>query len=119
MPRAYVVLVAALIVLGLSVPMATAAKLDKGMRTPPTTLPNYHKALWMSEWVACWRPETMDQLALELRMRVKMRRAKTPQAAARLLSQRAMRFLYEDPLELKIALDGCRNGILWRHYHGR
>jgi hypothetical protein len=28
-----------------------------------------------------------------------------------------MQFLYEDPLELKTAIEGCRNGILWRFYH--
>jgi hypothetical protein len=116
-PRARVVILAALLAVGLSVPLAGAAMVDKGLRTPPKTLPPYHKALWMSEWVACWRPETMEQLALELRMRPQMRRAKSPQAAAVILSTRAMRFLYEDPLELRIARDGCRNGILWRYYH--
>ena len=34
-----------------------------------------------------------------------------------MLSVRAMRFLYEDPVELAVARDGCRNGILWRFYH--
>jgi hypothetical protein len=42
----------------------------------------------------------------------------TPQQGARALSIRAMQFLYEDPAELKTAREGCRNGILWRFYHG-
>ena len=41
----------------------------------------------------------------------------TPQQSAKLLSKRAMRFLYEDPVELQTAIEGCRNGILWRFYH--
>jgi hypothetical protein len=118
MPRASVLFVVPLVSLALAFPAAGAA-VDKGRRTPPLTLPNYHKALWMSEWVACWRPSSMMQLAVELRMGPQLARAKTPQIAARLLSSRAMRYLYEDPLEKQIALEGCRNGILWRYYHGR
>ncbi len=34
---------------------AASASVDKGISKPPTHLTNYHKAIWMSEWVACWR----------------------------------------------------------------
>jgi hypothetical protein len=88
---------------------------DKGTSRPPAKLTNYHKAIWMSEWVACWRPLTMKQLARELRM--SKLKIFTPQQGARVLSKRAMRFLYEDPAEAKTAVEGCRNGILWRFYH--
>jgi hypothetical protein len=69
----------------------------------------------MSEWVACWRVKTLQQFARELKL--KKPKFVTPQQSARLLSVRAMRFLYEDPAELVTAREGCRNGILWRFYH--
>src|SRR4051794_27629996 len=94
---------------------ALAAGVDKGLSKPPPTLTPYHKAIWMSEWVACWRPLTMRELARELR--IPNVRIVTPQQGARTLSVRAMRFLYEDPVEMQTARDGCRNGILWRFYH--
>jgi hypothetical protein len=94
---------------------ALCSGVDRGRSKPPPRLTDYHKAIWMSEWVACWRPLTLTQLARELRM-TKMRII-TPQQGARVLSKRAMRFLYEDPLEVKTAIDGCRNGILWRFYN--
>ncbi len=94
---------------------AASSGVDKGRSTPPNHLTNYHKAIWMSEWVACWRPLTLRGLARELNMpKVKIF---NPQQGARTLSRRAMRFLYEDPAEAKTALEGCRNGILWRFYH--
>jgi hypothetical protein len=91
------------------------AGVDKGLSKPPMVLTPYHKAIWMSEWVACWRPLTMRALARELK--IPNVRIVTPQQGARTLSVRAMRFLYEDPAELRTARDGCRNGILWRFYH--
>ena len=94
---------------------AASAGVDKGRSIPPAQLTNYHKAIWMSEWVACWRPLTMRALAQELKM--KNLKIFNPQQGARVLSTRAMRFLYEDPAEVKSARDGCRNGILWRFYH--
>jgi hypothetical protein len=95
---------------------AVSAGVDKGRDKPPGNLSNYHKAIWMSEWVACWRVKTLQQFGRELRM--KNPRFHTPQQSAKLLSERAMMFLYEDPAELKTAREGCRNGILWRFYHG-
>jgi hypothetical protein len=94
---------------------AVSAGVDKGISKPPRHLTNYHKAIWMSEWVACWRPSTMRDLARELNMT--HLKIFNPQQGARALSKRAMRFLYEDPEEAKTALEGCRNGILWRFYH--
>jgi len=91
------------------------AGVDKGLQKPPSYLTNYHKAIWMSEWVACWRVKTLQQFARELKM--KNVRFHTPQQSARVLSERAMLFLYEDPAEIKTAREGCRNGILWRFYH--
>jgi hypothetical protein len=104
-------------VVALFVPsFAVSAGVDKGLSRPPANLSPHHKAIWMSEWVACWRPLTMQHLARELKM--SKLRIYTPQQGARVLSVRAMRFLYEDPEELITARDGCRNGILWRFYHG-
>ena len=94
---------------------AVAASVDKGLFKPPRNLTDYHKAIWMSEWVACWRVKTLQQFARELK--ITKPRFTTPQQSARMLSVRAMQFLYEDPAELKIAREGCRNGILWRFYH--
>ena len=94
---------------------AFGAGVDKGLSKPPARLGPYHQAIWMSEWVACWRPLTMRALARELK--IPNIRIQTPQQGARTLSVRAMRFLYEDPAELKTAREGCRNGILWRFYH--
>jgi hypothetical protein len=94
---------------------AVSAGVDKGLQRPPAKLTDHHKAIWMSEWVACWHVKTLQQFARELR--IGHPNFITPQQSARLLSVRAMRFLYEDPVELTVARDGCRNGILWRFYH--
>jgi hypothetical protein len=104
----------ALVALALPV-AAVSADVDKGRQKPPAKLTDYHKAIWMSEWVACWRVKTLQQFARELK--IKNPNFITPQQSARLLSVRAMRFLYEDPAELVTAREGCRNGILWRFYH--
>src|SRR5215213_11644775 len=77
------------------------AGVDKGLSKPPAALTQYHKAIWMSEWVACWRPLTMRALARELKL--PKLRIITPQQGARTLALRAMRFLYEDPVELQTA----------------
>jgi len=108
-------LLTVLVCVGLAPAPAPGAGVDKGLSKPPPRLTPYHKAIWMSEWVACWRPLTMRALARELR--IPNVRIVTPQQGAQLLAVRAMRFLYEDPAELLTARDGCRNGILWRFYH--
>jgi hypothetical protein len=94
---------------------ALSAGVDKGKQRPPMNLTDEHKAIWMSEWVACWRVKSLQQFARELKM--KNPNFITPQQSAKLLSARAMRFLYEDPAQIVTARDGCRNGILWRFYH--
>src|SRR5262245_1185973 len=114
MARLSVLVLLALVALALPA-AAVSAGVGKGLSTPPTSLSDYHKAIWMSEWVACWRVKTLQQFARELKM--KNVQFHTPQQSARVLSVRAMRFLYEDPAELKTAREGCRNGILWRFYH--
>jgi len=110
-----VLLLTVVVCVALGPAVALGAGVDKGLSKPPAALTPYHKAIWMSEWVACWRPLTMRELARELR--IPNARIVTPQQGARMLSVRAMRFLYEDPAELRTAREGCRNGILWRFYH--
>jgi hypothetical protein len=119
MARTRLLLLLALVVLAVPATAVGAgvdgAQVDRGLEKPPAKLSSSHKAIWMSEWVACWRVKTLQQFARELKM--KNPNFITPQQSARLLSVRAMRFLYEDPAELVTARDGCRNGILWRFYH--
>ena len=110
--RLLVLLALTALVLPLS---AVGAGVDKGLSRPPAALTPTHKAIWMSEWVACWRVKSLQQFARELKM--KNPNFITPQQSAKLLSVRAMRFLYEDPDQIQTARDGCRNGILWRFYH--
>jgi hypothetical protein len=111
-PRLFVLLA----LVALAVPAAAAtAGVDKGLEKPPAHLTSHHKAIWMSEWVACWRVYTLQQFTRELK--IPNAKIYTPQQGAKMLSVRAMRFLYEDPDELVTARDGCRNGILWRFYH--
>ena len=66
------------------------------------------------EWTACWH-ERMSRLSAILSVPIKP--GYTPQIAARKLSKRAMKDLYQTQRELEIGADGCRNGILWRYYH--
>jgi hypothetical protein len=40
------------------------------------------------------------------------------QVAARLIARKAEAPLWNVSEELETAIDGCRNGILWRYYHG-
>ena len=72
------------------------------------------KALWMTEWTACWH-EKMGRLSALFH--IPIRATDTPQIAAKKLSTRAMRDLYITQEEIAIGADGCRNGILWRYYH--
>ena len=104
------------VVSALAAPGATAASTgsDKGTDRPPATLSPSAKALWMTEWTACWH-ERMSRLSAILSVPIKP--GYTPQIAARKLSKRAMKDLYQTQRELDIGADGCRNGILWRYYH--
>ena len=100
-----------------------AAASDKGSDRPPSvviangktlSLTDDAKALWMTEWTACWH-EKMARLSSIFH--IPIRPSDTPQFVARRLSKRAMKDLYITQEEIAIGADGCRNGILWRYYH--
>jgi hypothetical protein len=89
---------------------------DTGVDRPPAALSLHGKAVWMTEWTACWH-EKMSRLSAIFH--IPIRPGVTPQRAARNLSRRAIKDLYETQMELDAGADGCRNGILWRYYHPR
>jgi hypothetical protein len=91
-----------------------AATSDRGSDRPPARLDDDAKALWMTEWTACWRVSLARMSKI---LHTPVTSGTTPQQAARRLSKRAVRFLYETKPELATAADGCRNGVLWRYYH--
>ena len=95
-------------------PSAAVAERDTGRYRPPTALSESNKAIWMSEWVAC-RHKSLAALAREIG--VKIPSGRTPQTAARLIARKAEGPLWIHEPDLVVAIDGCRNGILWRYYH--
>src|SRR5689334_12906519 len=109
--RTGVVLLLAACTVGLAA--ATALGADTGRSRPPTQLSEENKAVWMTEWVAC-RHKRLSALAKEIGVKIPSGRA--PQVAALLIARKAEAPLYEFG-QIKIAIDGCRNGILWRYYH--
>jgi hypothetical protein len=95
--------------------VATAvASTDRGRLRPPLQLTEENKAVWMTEWVAC-RHKRLSALAKEIGVRIPSGRP--PQVAALLIARKAEPPLYEVGDALEAAIDGCRNGILWRYYH--
>ena len=95
--------------------VATAlASTDRGRLRPPLQLTEENKAVWMTEWVAC-RHLRLSALAKEIGVKIPAGRA--PQVAAILIAKKAEAPLYEVGDALVAAIDGCRNGILWRFYH--
>jgi len=70
--------------------------------------------IWMSEWVAC-RHSSLRHLAAELHMKVPAGRS--PQVTAKIIAKTAEEPLWDLESEFVVAVDGCRNGILWRYYH--
>src|SRR5205809_3998832 len=95
--------------------VATAlASIDRGRLRPPLQLTEANKSVWMSEWVAC-RHKRLSALAKEIGVKIPAGRA--PQVAAILIAKKAEAPLYEVGDALDAAIDGCRNGILWRYYH--
>jgi hypothetical protein len=93
---------------------AAGAGTYKGSDRPPSSLTDDAKAIWMTEWVPCWR-EKMSTISKHLH--IPIRPGVTPQQAAKKLAHRAVFLLYETAPELQAAADGCLNGILWRYYH--
>ena len=93
---------------------AASAPRDTGLDRPPVRLTSDQKTIWMTEWVSCWRVKMHD---LSRIFHIPVESTTTPQSAARRLAKRAEFLLYETQPELVVAVDGCRNGILWRYYH--
>ena len=113
--RARVVLVLVAAVSGLLATASFAADRDTGRLRPPTALPEANKSIWMTEWVAC-RHERLGRLARQIG--VKVTSSRPPQVVAILIAKKAEAPLYDnDATQLTVAIDGCRNGILWRYYH--
>jgi hypothetical protein len=94
---------------------AFASDTDRGRLRPPAALAEQKKSIWMTEWVAC-RHERLSTLAKQIG--IKITSARPPQLVAVLIAKKAEAPLYDnDATELSVAIDGCRNGILWRYYH--
>jgi hypothetical protein len=112
--RTGVVLVLAA-VLGVAIAAASfAADLDKGSQRPPAKLRTPDKVIWMGEWAAC-RHQSLRGLANELGLKVPAGRS--PQMMAKIIAKVAEAPLWNLESEFVTAVDGCRNGILWRYYH--
>ena len=94
--------------------VSAAAAIDHGRLRPPARLNEDQKVIWMGEWVAC-RHQSIGELAHELHLKVPAGR--TVQLIAVTIAKVAERPLYDDPHQFTLAVDGCRNGILWRFYH--
>jgi hypothetical protein len=112
--RTGVVLVLAAVACVFGVAAASAVGADKGRDRPPAQLTEAGKSVWMSEWVAC-RHDRLAKLAKVIG--VKVTAGRSVQLVARLIAQKAEAPLYDAATDLDTAVDGCRNGILWRYYH--
>jgi len=114
--RTGVVLLLAAVAFALSVSAAVAADTDKGRQRPPLALTEDSKSVWMGEWVACTH-KRLGALANEIG--VKVTSGRPVQVVARLIARKAETPLWNNGSDdLETAIDGCRNGILWRYYHG-
>jgi hypothetical protein len=114
--RTGVVLVLAAVAFALCVAAALAADTDKGRQRPPLALTEDGKSIWMGEWVACTH-KRLSGLAKEIG--VKVTSGRPVQVVARLIARKAETPLWNNGSDdLETAIDGCRNGILWRYYHG-
>jgi hypothetical protein len=112
--RAGVVLVLAVVTCAICAAAALATDTDRGRSRPPSALPEDSKSIWMTEWVAC-RHERLGKLAKVIG--VKIPSGRPPQVAATLIARKAEEPLYDIYNGFAVAVDGCRNGILWRYYH--
>lgn len=113
--RVRIVLAAALSAAFATAAGAVASDRDQGRERPPAALTDHYKAVWMGEWGACGR-RSLHGLAKELHLKVPAGR--TPQVTAKLIATVAEGALWNIQQEFDTAVDGCRNGILWRYYHG-
>jgi len=93
---------------------AIASVSDRGAFRPPAKLTDASKTIWMTEWVAC---DHTKLGALARSVGVKIPSSRPPQVAAKLIAEKAETLLYDIESERTVAVDGCRNGILWRYYH--
>ena len=112
--RLGVVLALAAVTFALCASAAFASGQDQGLLRPPARLSESAKTIWMGEWVAC-RHERLGRLAKIIGIKIPPGRA--PQVAATLIAKKAEAPLWELDSDLATAVDGCRNGILWRYYH--
>jgi hypothetical protein len=112
--RSGVVLALAAVTFALCASAAFASGEDRGLLRPPQRLTESAKTIWMGEWVAC-RHERLGRLASIIGVKIPSGRA--PQVAATLIAKRAEAPLWEVATDFVTAVDGCRNGILWRYYH--
>ena len=112
--RVPVVLAAVLSAVLATAAAAVASDQDQGRQRPPAALSDHYKALWMGEWAAC-RHHSLHGLAKELHLTVPAGR--TVQVTAKVIAKTAEAPLWNIQAELTAAVDGCRNGILWRFYH--
>jgi hypothetical protein len=103
----------AAVVCALGAVAARSADRDTGRLRPPAALSDDKKAIWMGEWVACRRVR-LSKLAKVIG--VKIPSGRLPQVAATLIAKKAEAPLWMAEEELAVAIDGCRNGILWRYY---
>jgi hypothetical protein len=113
--RVRIVLAAALSAVFATAAVAVAAGRDEGRQRPPAALSDHYKAVWMGEWGACGR-RSLHGLAKELHPKVPAGRS--PQVTAKMVATVAETALWNLDQEYTTAVDGCRNGILWRFYHG-
>jgi hypothetical protein len=102
-------------VLALVIGVSSAAAVDQGRKQPPARYSESNKTVWMSEWVAC-NHQRLASLARVIG--VEIRSGTTPQALAVRIAKKAEAPIYDIYDGFAIAVDGCRNGILWRYYHG-
>jgi hypothetical protein len=93
---------------------AFATGMDRGRSRPPAALSDDNKAIWMTEWVAC-RHDRLAKLAKVIG--VKITSSRPPQLVATMIAKKAEAPLYDIYAGFSVAVDGCRNGILWRYYH--
>src|SRR5262249_5702804 len=113
--RTGVVLMLAAVAFASCVSVALAADTDKGRSRPPVALSEDGKSIWMGEWVACTH-KRLGALAKEIG--VKVPSGRPGRGVGRRIAGKAEPRLWTIGDELATAIDGCRNGILWRYYHG-